>query len=242
MDFILCSLLAIATLYLISAILKHKSYVGVSAKTQLLYTVALVVQGEISILYILLIAFPSIVAFTLAFKMRDTYEKEVDSFWAEILLIAAFILSVYVQPHFSSFGVLSTFSDYLETVAFIPQLYMIWNSKGTTKHMKVYIQLLFLYKLVNLLWLIYLILIHNLDWLTRQYNIKYSTVVILNFLILSVAVLTVRSKRILHCEEENMDTKVQNIFVVTSGLAPPITLTKPNAVSDATNEANKPLV
>uniref|UniRef100_A0A6P7F7B4 Uncharacterized protein LOC114327300 isoform X2 n=1 Tax=Diabrotica virgifera virgifera TaxID=50390 RepID=A0A6P7F7B4_DIAVI len=105
MDFILCSLLAIATLYLISAILKHKSYVGVSAKTQLLYTVALVVQGEISILYILLIAFPSIVAFTLAFKMRDTYEKEVDSFWAEILLIAAFILSVYVQPHFSSFGI-----------------------------------------------------------------------------------------------------------------------------------------
>uniref|UniRef100_A0A6P7FA68 ER lumen protein-retaining receptor C28H8.4 isoform X2 n=1 Tax=Diabrotica virgifera virgifera TaxID=50390 RepID=A0A6P7FA68_DIAVI len=244
MNFVISIPLAIAIWYLVTAILKHKSYVGISAKTQLLYTLAVVAVGDISLLYLLLIVLPSIVALTLVFKMRDTYEKEADSFWAEILLTAAFILSIFLFPDFFSFsekmdvsfGILSDFGGYLESVAFIPQLYMIWNSKKTTKHMKVYIYFLFLYKLLNLLWLIYLY------WFSCcEYRIRYSVVVILSFLILSVAVLTVRSKRIiLHCQEEKMDTKAQNICVVTSGLAPPITIPKPNAVPDAADEVIKP--
>ncbi|XP_050500387.1 ER lumen protein-retaining receptor erd-2.2-like isoform X3 [Diabrotica virgifera virgifera] len=244
MDFYFYIPFAIAILYLIYGILKHKSYVGISAKTQLLYTLSVVAIGDISLLYVLLILLPSIVALTLVFKMRDTYEKKADSFWAEILLTAAFIFSIFLFPDFFSFsekidvsfGILSDFGGYLESVAFVPQLYMIWNSKKTTKHMKVYIYLLFFYKLRSLLWLIYLY------WFSCcEYRIRYSAVVSLSFLILSVAVLTVRSKRIvLYCQEEKMDTKTQNVFVVTSGLAPPITLSKPDAIPDPANEVNKP--
>ncbi|XP_072377677.1 ER lumen protein-retaining receptor erd-2.2-like [Diabrotica undecimpunctata] len=235
MDIIFYIPFGIAILYLISGIRKHKSYVGISAKTQLLYTLAVLINFNVSIVYVLLIVIPSIVAFALAFKMRDTYEKEADSFWAEILLTAAFILSIFFYHHFSSFGILSASGDYIEAVAFIPQLYMIWNSKKTTKHMKVYTYLLFLYKILNILLCIYFY------WLIGEYSIRYSVVLILSFLILLVAVVTVRSKRIiLHCQEEKMDTKAQNIFLVSAGLAPPITTTKPDAVPDTKIEVNKP--
>ncbi|XP_050500389.1 ER lumen protein-retaining receptor erd-2.2 isoform X3 [Diabrotica virgifera virgifera] len=235
MNFVISIPLAIAIWYLVTAILKHKSYVGISAKTQLLYTVAVVANCNISIDYILLIVLPSIVAFALAFKMRDTYEKEADGFWTEILLTPALILSTFVYEYFSSFDILSAFGEYLESVAFIPQLYMIWNSERTTKHMKIYTYLLFFYKMLNMCIVFFFHVFHG------RCSIRYSAVVILNFIILSVAVLTVRSKRIvLDCQEEKMDTKSQNIFVVTSGLAPPITLTKPDAVPDAANEVSKP--
>ncbi|CAG9830551.1 unnamed protein product [Diabrotica balteata] len=235
MDIIFFLPLGIAILYLLSGIRKHKSYVGISAKTQFLYSVAVLVNCNVSIVYILLIVIPSIVAFALAFKMRDTYEKEADSFWAEILLTAALIFSIFFYPYFSSFGILSAFGDYIEAVAFIPQLYMMWNSKKTTKHMKVYTYLLFLHKILNILLCIYFY------WFIGQYSIRYSVVLIINFLIMLVAVVTVRSKRIiLHSEEEKMDTKAQNIFLVSAGLAPPITTTKPDAAPDTTNEVNKP--
>ncbi|XP_050500390.1 ER lumen protein-retaining receptor isoform X4 [Diabrotica virgifera virgifera] len=232
MDFLFSLPFDIAILYLIIGIFKHKSYVGISAKTQLLYTVALVAVCDIPLL---LLALLTMLAFALSFKMGDTYEKDADSFWTEILLTAAFILSVFVHDGSSSYGILSAFGEYLESVAFIPQLYMIWNSKTTTKEMKVYVYFLFLYKLLNILPIIYIY------WVMLDYNIRYSVVVMLNFLILFIAVLTVRSKKIiLPSQDEKIDTKAQNIFIVTSGIAPSITATKPEAVPDAKNEVNKP--
>uniref|UniRef100_A0A6P7FA61 Uncharacterized protein LOC114327299 n=1 Tax=Diabrotica virgifera virgifera TaxID=50390 RepID=A0A6P7FA61_DIAVI len=102
MDFYFYIPFAIAILYLIYGILKHKSCVGISAKTQLLYTVALVAVCDIPLL---LLALLTMLAFALSFKMGDTYEKDADSFWTEILLTAAFILSVFVHDGSSSYGV-----------------------------------------------------------------------------------------------------------------------------------------
>jgi ER lumen protein retaining receptor len=58
-------------------------------------------------------------------KFRATYDSEDDSFRAEVLVIPAAGLAVLVNHEFSVFEILWTFSIYLESVAIMPQLFMI---------------------------------------------------------------------------------------------------------------------
>ena len=58
-------------------------------------------------------------------KFRTTYDSESDSFRAEVLVFPAAGLAVLVNHEFTVMEILWTFSIYLESLAILPQLFMI---------------------------------------------------------------------------------------------------------------------
>ena len=56
---------------------------------------------------------------------RTTYEANHDSFRVEFLLAPAALLAYYVNCEFTPLEVLWTFSNYLDSVAILPQVYML---------------------------------------------------------------------------------------------------------------------
>lgn len=58
-------------------------------------------------------------------KYRKTHDRENDAFRAEALVIAAVALAFVWNHEFSALEILWTFSIYLESVAIVPQLYMM---------------------------------------------------------------------------------------------------------------------
>ncbi|KAH7711259.1 Protein C28H8.4, partial [Aphelenchoides avenae] len=58
-------------------------------------------------------------------KFRATYNREEDTFRMEILLAPCAILALFVNAEFAPLEILWTFSIYLESVAILPQLFML---------------------------------------------------------------------------------------------------------------------
>jgi len=58
-------------------------------------------------------------------KFKATYDKIHDTFRVEFLIIPAVILAVLVNHDFEVLEILWTFSIYLESVAILPQLFMV---------------------------------------------------------------------------------------------------------------------
>ena len=56
---------------------------------------------------------------------RTTYEANHDNFRVEFLLAPAALLAYYVNCEFTLLEVLWTFSNYLDSVAILPQVYML---------------------------------------------------------------------------------------------------------------------
>ncbi|XP_072377678.1 ER lumen protein-retaining receptor-like [Diabrotica undecimpunctata] len=214
-----------AMLYLLWSIIKEKSYVGVSAKTQLLYTAVFITRYVDLFSYfisyyntIMKVSFILISActFLLAFKMESTYEKKYDSFWSEVLIAGALIVAVFCSHSLEAIEILWTFSEYLEAVVIIPQMYMIFQSKKITRHMKVYFFCLVLYKTMYIC-----------NWIYR-YNEEYHFDAIseisgfIDVMIFFIAVLILRCTNITIHEYEQKDvTKWKNIFLISSGFAQP---------------------
>merc|ERR1711976_610802 len=59
------------------------------------------------------------------FKFKATYDGNHDSFRVEFLLLPALLLSLLLNHEFSVMEVLWTLSIYLESVAILPQLFMV---------------------------------------------------------------------------------------------------------------------
>lgn len=59
------------------------------------------------------------------FKFKATYDRNHDTFRIEILVIPVVILSLVVNHDFTPLEILWTFSIYLESVAILPQLFMV---------------------------------------------------------------------------------------------------------------------
>uniref|UniRef100_A0A6P7F844 ER lumen protein-retaining receptor 2-like n=1 Tax=Diabrotica virgifera virgifera TaxID=50390 RepID=A0A6P7F844_DIAVI len=162
-------------------------------------------------LYGLLIFFSSF-AFFLSFRMKETYEKKYDSFWTEILLIPLLILAVFVNYDHSPFGILNAFSDYLESVALVPQLYMIWNKTKITKHIKIYLYYMYAYICLKMLYWFHVYYVYG------TFNIISQVALAVEFIILSVSIVTLHCKSMMRTSYEVKVTKSQNIFLVNSGL------------------------
>ncbi|BAM82431.1 probable ER lumen protein retaining receptor [Cyanidioschyzon merolae strain 10D] len=112
-----------------------RSCVGISLKTQFLYLVVFVTRYlDLFVTFISLynsvmkVAFISTTAYILYlmfFKFKHTYDKDHDTFRIQFLIAFAAALA-FVTPHrYSLLEVLWTFSLWLESVAILPQLYML---------------------------------------------------------------------------------------------------------------------
>lgn len=58
-------------------------------------------------------------------KFKATYDRIHDTFRVEFLIIPAALLAVFVNHDFEVLEILWTFSIYLESVAILPQLFMV---------------------------------------------------------------------------------------------------------------------
>ena len=63
-------------------------------------------------------------------KFKATYDGNHDSMRAEFLVIPALGLACLINTSYDVFEILWTFSIYLESVAILPQLFMISKASG----------------------------------------------------------------------------------------------------------------
>jgi len=129
----LSHLLAIVLLLL--KIWKTRSCAGISGKSQALFLVVFVtryldlVTNFISIyntvMKIFFIGSAAGTVYLMYFKFKATYDGNHDTFRVEFLLAPAALLAVVLNHEFSVMEILWTFSIYLESVAILPQLFMV---------------------------------------------------------------------------------------------------------------------
>jgi len=125
----------LAILILLWKIFKTRSCAGVSGKSQLLFALVFTTRyldlftSFVSVyntcMKIIFLASTYATVFMIFHKFKATYDSNHDSFRAEFLVVPVGGLAVLVNHELSVMEVLWTFSIYLESVAILPQLFMI---------------------------------------------------------------------------------------------------------------------
>lgn len=148
----------LAIIFLLFKLLKTKCAAGVSGKTQLLYAVIFCSRysdlfSNTSSLYfpVYKIVFISLTLSTtyLIFKRyKKTYEKELDVFRIEFLVVPCILLACFYNYDFTPPEILWAFSIYLEAVVIIPQIVIIHKAGRAEKYIMPYILLLTTYRVL----------------------------------------------------------------------------------------------
>lgn len=125
----------LAFIILLVKIWKTRSCAGVSGKSQILFclvfttryldlfTTFVSVYNSVMKFVFLLAAFATV--YLVYFKFKPTYDSNHDTFRMEFLVVPIAGLAVLVNHEFTVLEILWTFSIYLESVAILPQLFMI---------------------------------------------------------------------------------------------------------------------
>ena len=125
----------LSLIFLFMKIRSTKSCAGISFKSQLLYLIVFVTRyldlftTFISVyntaMKIVFIATAAYVLYLMRTKYKLTYDQEHDTFRVAFLLVMAAVLAL-VRPHrYTPLEVLWTFSLWLESVAILPQLFVL---------------------------------------------------------------------------------------------------------------------
>eukprot|EP00735_Rhodelphis_limneticus_P003490 TRINITY_DN14968_c0_g1::TRINITY_DN14968_c0_g1_i1::g.25803::m.25803 TRINITY_DN14968_c0_g1::TRINITY_DN14968_c0_g1_i1::g.25803 ORF type:complete len:217 (-),score=19.96,sp/Q5XHA2/ERD21_XENTR/57.82/6e-84,ER_lumen_recept/PF00810.13/1.5e-57,PQ-loop/PF04193.9/0.1,PQ-loop/PF04193.9/0.22,PQ-loop/PF04193.9/5.8e+03,ICMT/PF04140.9/1.9e+03,ICMT/PF04140.9/0.047 TRINITY_DN14968_c0_g1_i1:409-1059(-) len=128
-------------LHLISILLlawkmhKLKSCAGVSLKTQILYAVVftcryLDIFWNFSSMYnyilkLFFLGSSYTIVYQMKTKYKHSYDATHDTFRIEFLIVPTLLLAMFVNYAFTPFEVLWAFSIYLESVAILPQLFLL---------------------------------------------------------------------------------------------------------------------
>ncbi|KGL73588.1 ER lumen protein retaining receptor 3 [Tinamus guttatus] len=125
----------LAIIILLLKIQRSKSCAGISGKSQILFALVFTtryldlftnfisVYNTVMKVIFLLCAY--ITVYMIYGKFRKTFDSENDSFRLEFLLVPVTGLSFLENHSFTPLEILWTFSIYLESVAILPQLFMI---------------------------------------------------------------------------------------------------------------------
>lgn len=155
----------VAIIILFMKIWKSKSCAGISGKSQMLFALVFttryldLVTSFISIyntvmkVVFLVLAYATVYLIYVRFK--NTFDSENDSFRIEFLLVPVAGLSFLENYAFSPLEILWTFSIYLESVAILPQLFMITKTGEAESITTHYLFFLGLYRslyLANWVW------------------------------------------------------------------------------------------
>jgi len=124
-----------AILLLLWKIWKTRSCAGISGKSQILFALVFItryldlVSSFVSLyntfMKIIFIISTVATCYLILMKFKATYDANHDSFRVEFLVVPVAGLSVLVNHDLSVMEVLWTFSIYLESVAILPQLFLI---------------------------------------------------------------------------------------------------------------------
>ncbi|KAM7536851.1 hypothetical protein Aperf_G00000088747 [Anoplocephala perfoliata] len=125
----------VAIIILLLKIWKTRSCSGISGRSQLcfaavfsfryldLFTSFVSVYNTIAKIVFIVSSYATV--YLIYFKFKATYDSNHDTFRLEFLVIPSAILALIFNHRFSFFEVLWTFSIYLESVAILPQLFLI---------------------------------------------------------------------------------------------------------------------
>eukprot|EP00090_Calanus_glacialis_P046795 TRINITY_DN935_c0_g1_i3.p2 TRINITY_DN935_c0_g1~~TRINITY_DN935_c0_g1_i3.p2 ORF type:complete len:225 (-),score=30.47 TRINITY_DN935_c0_g1_i3:264-902(-) len=125
----------LAIILLLLKIWKTRSCAGISGKSQILFLVVFVTRyldlftSFISLynttMKMFFIGSAAATVYLMYQKFKATYDGNHDTFRIEFLLGPAILLSLVLNHEFSVMEILWTFSIYLESVAILPQLFMV---------------------------------------------------------------------------------------------------------------------
>jgi ER lumen protein retaining receptor len=125
----------ISIVLLLLKIRATRSCVGISLKTQVLYLMVFVTRYldlfvtffslYNSLMKVLFIATSAYVLYLMSSKYKLTYDKEHDTFRIQFLIGFAALLALLTSHRYTVLEVLWTFSIWLESVAILPQLFML---------------------------------------------------------------------------------------------------------------------
>ncbi|KAL7323254.1 endoplasmic reticulum retention protein [Mucor circinelloides] len=133
---LVADLMHLASIFiLLLKIRKTKSCVGISFKTQLLYSIVFLtryldlvvkrVSVYNTVMKIFFIASSIYILYLMRFKYKATYDAGLDTFRIEYLLAGAAVLGVLSTYVYTVIEILWSFSIWLESVAILPQLFML---------------------------------------------------------------------------------------------------------------------
>lgn len=110
-------------------------FLGISGKSQVLFAITYLsryldlfttfISLYNSTMKLIFISASIATVYLMFVKFRATYDRNSDSFRIEFLIIPCAVLALLINHEFSVLEVMWTFSIYLESVAILPQLFMV---------------------------------------------------------------------------------------------------------------------
>lgn len=151
---------------LLEKIRRHKSCAGISLKTQILYAAVFVTRyldlftniysTYNTILKIVFLASTGYTLYLVGHRHRATYDRENDYLRLEFILIPSAVLSfAFASERLSPIDVLWTFSIIVESVAILPQIFLLQKTGEVENLTADYIVALGLYRALYMLNWIY---------------------------------------------------------------------------------------
>ncbi|XP_072748772.1 ER lumen protein-retaining receptor [Anoplolepis gracilipes] len=125
----------LAIIVLLLKIWKTRSCAGISGKSQILFAIVYTtryldlfttfISAYNTFMKIVFIVASLATVFLMYVKFKATYDHNHDTFRIEFLVLPALVLALLINHELSFVEVLWTFSIYLESVAILPQLFLV---------------------------------------------------------------------------------------------------------------------
>jgi len=125
----------LAILILLAKIWKTRSCSGISGRSQILFAIVFITRyldlfthfislyNTLMKVFYILSSFGTI--YLMYVKFKATYDRNHDTFRIEFLILPCAILALVINHEFDVVEILWTFSIYMESVAILPQLFMV---------------------------------------------------------------------------------------------------------------------
>ncbi|KAK0086130.1 hypothetical protein PV325_003712 [Microctonus aethiopoides] len=125
----------LAIIILVLKIWNTRSCAGISGKSQILFAIVYTtryldlvttyVSAYNTFMKLIFIVTSFATIFLMYVKFKATYDHNHDSFRIEFLILPTLLLSLFINHEFALLEILWTFSIYLESVAILPQLFLV---------------------------------------------------------------------------------------------------------------------
>ncbi|KAL7288683.1 hypothetical protein TKK_0017408 [Trichogramma kaykai] len=132
-------ILLVGMIILLAKLWLTKNCAGISGKTQLLHALAFTARftdltvTHVSVYHIILktvyVLASYLTVLTIFLLFRRTRERKFDAFRMELLVLPCAVFSLFLSERFETIAVLQTFGLFLQSVAIVPQVYLVSKRK-----------------------------------------------------------------------------------------------------------------